>query len=304
VIDQAVAVMNGKDGVGRTSLVANIAALSAGAGWRVLAVDLDPQGALVDRLGCAERSDGGASLADVASGRRPDLHVLSDVRSGLDVVAGGPVLGAVANHHALELGGLAPDRSLTWLEGALAPLAEPYDLILIDTPPGRTALHLAAATAAHFVLVPTSPDREAIDGLAAIGALFSDVLSDSNPEIELLGVALTLMVPGAGAIERRARAALAELLADGAPVFPSTVRLAPRATAHVQQRGLLAHECHDTVVERTMAVTTLTGVEAVRATPTQFAEGHASSLDRLAGDYRALAGDVLGALTQAAVPAR
>ena len=41
-LDRCVAVMNGKGGVGKTSIVANVGALAAAAGYRVLLVDLDP----------------------------------------------------------------------------------------------------------------------------------------------------------------------------------------------------------------------------------------------------------------------
>ena len=44
MIPNSILTINGKGGVGKTSLVANIAGLTAGSGWRVLAIDTDPQG--------------------------------------------------------------------------------------------------------------------------------------------------------------------------------------------------------------------------------------------------------------------
>ena len=53
-----IAFANGKGGVGKTSLTANVAGLAADAGWRVLAVDLDPQGNLGSDLGYDQTDKG------------------------------------------------------------------------------------------------------------------------------------------------------------------------------------------------------------------------------------------------------
>ena len=63
---RTIAVLNGKGGVGKTSLTANLSGLFADAGYRVLAIDLDPQGNLGNDLGYlgAVLGDGGAGLED------------------------------------------------------------------------------------------------------------------------------------------------------------------------------------------------------------------------------------------------
>ena len=50
-LQNAVAIANGKGGVGKTSITANVAGTAALSGWKVLAVDLDPQGNLGNDLG-------------------------------------------------------------------------------------------------------------------------------------------------------------------------------------------------------------------------------------------------------------
>src|SRR3954463_13721817 len=90
VLSRCIAVVNGKGGVGKTSLTANLAGLYAAAGYRTLAIDLDPQGNLGDDLGYlgAGLSDDGAGLVDALRARRA-YRPLRNVRAGLDVLAGG-----------------------------------------------------------------------------------------------------------------------------------------------------------------------------------------------------------------------
>ena len=64
-LTRVVAVINGKGGAGKTTITANVAGLLALSGYRVLVVDLDPQGNLAEDFGYTgdERDDSGRALA-------------------------------------------------------------------------------------------------------------------------------------------------------------------------------------------------------------------------------------------------
>src|SRR5947209_385764 len=93
VLDNAVAVANGKGGVGKSSITANVAGTAALSGWKVLAVDLDPQGNLGNDLGYNQggRSDEGRGLLRAVVSADP-LEPLAGVRENLDVVPGGEAI--------------------------------------------------------------------------------------------------------------------------------------------------------------------------------------------------------------------
>src|SRR3546814_14005396 len=63
MLENVVAVTNGKGGVLKTSITANVAGVAAAGGWSVLVVDTDPQGNLARDLGPMDRTDHGAPLA-------------------------------------------------------------------------------------------------------------------------------------------------------------------------------------------------------------------------------------------------
>ena len=88
-IARTVAIEQGKGGVGKTSLVANVGGLAAAAGVRTLIVDLDPQGNIARDLGFPP-SDGQALFNAFATGG--SLPVLKDVRPNLDVCPAGQPL--------------------------------------------------------------------------------------------------------------------------------------------------------------------------------------------------------------------
>src|SRR5664279_548912 len=230
-----------KGGVGKTSLVANIAGLIAaaehGGGNRVLAVDLDPQGSLGRDLGYYDaegRDDKGAGLFAAAT-TGTSLSPLSDVRPGLDVIAGGPCLedliAVVAAQQAR--GNSSPERVVS---DALEGLSDNYGLVLIDCPPGSRLLIDIALSAAHYVLIPTKTDDASLDGLAFVAQRFSIARASSNPNLQLLGVVMFGVGRGATRVMRRAREAVeADLGGLTAPVPSRAAGLAGRLNVLRQQ---------------------------------------------------------------------
>ena len=136
-IDRVVSLANGKGGVGKTTTAANVGGYVALAGSRVLMVDLDPQGDLARDLGY-ERQGGRELFQALIAGTAP--MILRNVRENLDVIPGGQDLediqGIMLSRSSRSDAGDFGDM----LYAVLAPLADDYDLILIDTPPGERIL--------------------------------------------------------------------------------------------------------------------------------------------------------------------
>lgn len=233
-------VMNGKGGVLKTTLTAQLAGLAAASGWRVLAVDLDPQANLARDLGYADRSDGGAGLlASVRDGG--PLLPIADVRPNLDVVAGGPELVKLARHLELERS-QSPLSKFDAIEGAIRQIAGPYQLVVFDSPPGGEIVHLEAMSTCRAVVVPTQPDQGSIDGLATVFRRLSEVRDGPNPDLEVLGVALG-PVPTQSTRLRSDTLDKLEVLGSGQiHVFESVIRAAQKIAVECRESGLLVHE--------------------------------------------------------------
>ena len=279
-------VSNGKGGVLKTSLAANVAGLAATSGWRVLAVDLDPQGNLATDLGVLEQSDGGEGLLHAVTGTAP-LAPLKDVRPGLDLVAGGPQTSELATR--LSHAALSAQYVHGWLDRALAPVAGEYNLIVLDCPPGEALIHSLAMTAAHYVVIPTQPDVGSIHGLGAVFGRLLDVRREINPAIEVLGVVVGPVGTQSTAIVRQTRARLAEILGETIPVFDPPIRLAQAAAVHCRERGLLAHE-YESAAGNAVPWYKLRGEKKAPA--------FSSAASGLAEDYHKLTEAILAAYTR------
>jgi cellulose biosynthesis protein BcsQ len=249
MLTNAIAVANGKGGVGKTSLTANVGGMAALSGWRVLLVDLDPQGNLGTDLGYEQdgRGDeGGALLRAVVGGA--ELAPLREVRPHLDVVPGGQ---STEELEALLGARRSRDRSdaVGALVQALGPLASQYQLILVDCPPSSGPLTEAALVAVRHLVIPTKGDAGSLNGLAKMARMFERVRSSDNPELELLGVVLFDFGAGDRRIVAKARGQLEEALAGAAPVLSAFVRNSRRAADDMREPGLLAYEYEQAATE-------------------------------------------------------
>jgi len=288
VIPNSIMVMNGKGGVLKTTLTAQIAGLAAASGWRVLTVDLDPQANLSRDLGYARRSDGGAGLFDaVVSGKL--LLPIVDVRPNLDVVAGGPELVKLSRHLDLERSA-DPLSGFDHIDAAVAKIAGPYDLVVFDSPPGGEVIHLEAMTACQGVVVPTQPDQGSIDGLATVFRRLSEVRAGPNPALGVLGVALG-PVPSQSTRLRRDTLEKLDALGSGKiHVFDSVIRSAQKIAVECRDGGLLVHE-----YERAAADAAANEPKWFELAPNERRErkSYSTAAGGLALDYQSLVQEVL-----------
>jgi cellulose biosynthesis protein BcsQ len=286
ILQRVIAVMNGKGGVGKTSITANLAGLYAAAGYRVLILDCDPQGNLGVDLGYLGdgRSDSGAELLRAITGGSAPTP-LSGVRDNLDVLPGGDLL----NDLAAELsrtGRTNSDSAGLALAASLAQVAEDYDLIFIDSPPGGDVLQRMILTAAKWVLVPTRSDDASRIGLRDVARRYLEARED-NPGLALLGVVLFGVNISATRITSQAREALTRDLNGVVPVLDSTIRYVEAAATDARNRGQLLHELEKSVAAQPRWYELRRGTEGKKATAL------AASAGSLAGDYAALAKEVL-----------
>jgi chromosome partitioning protein len=175
------ALANQKGGCGKTTTAIHLAAALHARGRRVLLVDLDPQAHATLGVGCYVGH--GSSLIEVLQGELPAANVLRHLRAGLELL---PASLALAEFEEEAVQGLAPERAL---EAALVPLADRFDVAVLDCPPRADGVLTAnALRAATHVMLVVETGAFALQGALRAREIFETLLADSaqRPELRVL----------------------------------------------------------------------------------------------------------------------
>lgn len=294
---RVIAVTNDKGGVGKTSIVANLGGQLAAAGYAVLLVDLNRQANLADDLGTrgtpADDQGQGLLTSVVLEGKQP-LAIAVSVRSNLDLVSGGTRLEALTPLMVSKSmgSGRHPDTPSPFLALAdvLVPVAEHYDVVLIDCPPENFILTDLALAAARWVIMPTKTDIGGLVGMRLVAERFAKA-QEINPALRLLGAVLFATGTNATAIHAEARGAIAAAFGGESPLFTSVVRHSERTALDARRLGKLAHE-----LEVEAAQQPAWWEDLRRPTTEARVPRLSATAASVAADYRELAYEVLAVL--------
>ena len=159
---QVITVINFKGGSGKTTTAAHLAQKMALDGYRVLAVDLDPQASLSALHGFQPEFDllDGGTLYDAI--RYDDPVPLRDIVrktyfTNLDLVPGNLDLMEFEHETPRALADRSGNLFFTRVGEALASVEESYDVVIMDCPPHLGFLTMSALSAATAVLVTVHP---------------------------------------------------------------------------------------------------------------------------------------------------
>jgi chromosome partitioning protein len=184
------ATYNIKGGVGKTSAAVNLAALAAQDGLRTLLWDLDPQGAASFLFRVRPKIKGGGGK--LVRGRSD----VTDLLRGTDV-EGLDLLPADFSYRHMDLALEAAGKPARRLRKVIAPLADHYDLAMLDCPPSISLVSESVFEAADALLVPLIPSTLTLRTFTQLGDFVAGEV-DRRPRI----VAFFSMVDGRKRLHR------------------------------------------------------------------------------------------------------
>lgn len=205
---QVIVVVNFKGGSGKTTTAAHLAQKCALDGYRVLAIDLDPQASLTALHGIQPEFDlhDGGTLHDVI--RYEDPRPMTDVIqptyfTNLDLVPGNLDLMEFEHETPKALIDGSSHPFFTRIADALASVEAGYDLVVIDCPPQLGFLTMAAISAATAVLVTVHPQMLDVMSMCQFLLMTSDLLgvvadAGARMEFDWLRYLVTRHEPGDG----------------------------------------------------------------------------------------------------------
>ena len=189
--------MNFKGGSSKSTTSIHLAHYFALRGYRVLVVDLDPQGSLTSMCGIspeiefdgltvydAIRYDDPVSMADV---------VVPTYFPGLSIAPSRLMLSEFETESAVHSN---PDQPFfTRIRNALSQVEDDFDLVLMDSPPQLGFLTIAGMAAASSLIVPLTPSMLDVSSTAQfleLAGAYMGVIEDAGDQVgvAVLGHAL------------------------------------------------------------------------------------------------------------------
>ncbi len=231
-------VFNSKGGVCKSSIVCNLAAVSAAEGKRTLVVDLDPQANATHYLLGPRARDAKPNLTDFFQetlGLRlltseAETWVHSTPFENLSIMASD--LGLAELQPKLE------SRYKIYKLRKLLDRLDAFDVIFLDTPPALNFFTTSALISADSCLIPFDCDEFSRRALMQLLEAVEEIREDHNSDLEVRGIVVNLFQMRA----RLPQQMVDELLDGDLPI------LEPYITASVKMRE--SHQAHCPLVYR------------------------------------------------------
>lgn len=221
MVNKVIAFTNQKGGVGKTTSCVNLAASLVAAQYKVLLIDLDPQG--------------NATMGSGIDKTRLESSVNNVLQEEVDIneaiipktPSGYALLGSNSDLTAAEVALLRRPQQEKNLKKALNVVRNQYDFVVIDCPPSLNMLTLNALVAANSVIIPMQCEYYALEGLSALIGTIEQIQRSLNPDLTIEGIVRTMYDPR----NRLATEISAQLIAHFGnkvyqTVIPRNVRLA------------------------------------------------------------------------------
>lgn len=184
---EVISVASQKGGVGKTTTAVNLSASLASLGYRVLLIDVDPQGSVATSFGYG-KYDIKAGVLDVFTrdvAVRDAIHTTK--QENFDFV---PTNVWSDEGEKRQLIGVASEDKL---KKAIAPIQDQYDFIFIDCPPSLGNLTYNALIASDSLIVPIQCEYYALKALGRFLKMTRLIKNGKNPRLVYRGFLLTMV---------------------------------------------------------------------------------------------------------------
>ena len=182
-----ICIFNQKGGVGKTTTNINLCAYLAMEGYRVLTIDIDPQGNTTSGLGL-DKNSLDFSMYDV---------LVSDTTIKESIIKSDLVQNLSIAPSTMELAGaevelINKENREKIMKDKLKEIEDEYDYVFIDCPPSLGVLTINALSCADSVLIPIQCEFYALEGVSQLMSTVQLVKKSLNKKLDIEGVIMTM----------------------------------------------------------------------------------------------------------------
>jgi len=181
-----ICIINNKGGTGKTTTAVNLPVFLAAMGKKVLLVDLDHQANATYSLGFNPRSLPLSVYHALAGQVSPSAIIRKSPFFGYEIMPASPDLAG----STVEL--VTADNREFKLKQLLEKVQEPYDFIIIDSPPSLGLLTINALCASNEVLIPVQCEYLALEGIEQLLNTIDLIKNNLGCELKIAGALLTM----------------------------------------------------------------------------------------------------------------
>ncbi len=181
-----ICIINNKGGTGKTTTAVNLPVFLAALGKRVLLVDFDHQANATYSLGLNPRSLPLSIYHALAGQVSPSAIIRQSPFFGYEIMPASPDLAG----STVEL--VSVENREFKLKQLLEKVKEPYDFIIIDSPPSLGLLTINALCASKEVLIPVQCEYLALEGLEQLLNTIDLVKNNLEQDLKITGALLTM----------------------------------------------------------------------------------------------------------------
>ena len=184
---KTICIFNQKGGVGKTTTNINLCAYLAMEGYRVLTIDIDPQGNTTSGLGL-DKNNLDFSMYDV---------LVSDTTIKESIIKSDLVQNLSIAPSTMELAGaevelINKENREKIMKNKLKAIEDEYDYVFIDCPPSLGVLTINALSCADSVLIPIQCEFYALEGVSQLMSTVQLVKKSLNKKLDIEGVVMTM----------------------------------------------------------------------------------------------------------------
>ncbi len=184
---KVISIFNQKGGVGKTTTNINLCSYLAMKGYKILTIDIDPQGNTTSGLGL-DKKNIEASMYDVMTANTS----LKDIIKKSEMIENLFIAPSTIELAGGEIELIDKKNRETILKDEISKLDNIYDFVFIDCPPSLGLLSVNSLAASNSVLIPIQAEFYALEGVGQLVNTIQLVKKSINKNLYVEGVILTM----------------------------------------------------------------------------------------------------------------